>query len=541
MGLLGTVNEQNLQKSPDPLMSSENVPQTSRQLGMSSSPSPNNQFSNLLTSKVTSNMALRNYLQYGYYYSSEDLNKALAKTASTATSTKHETPQQSLYTCASTNNELSLSTSSNAIAPILKPKSVVPDPTPGLSSTSSPLQHFSDPSPLKAQNGSPDNVALSKMSTNIFKSLLKDKSSTSFDVQTKSPSSSNENTTLKNNQSDSSCPSPTVQSATSSVMASGLNVSSHTILTSSDPKQLDSTVTDSKGNVQKSDQCYAISYVYPMGTVWYPYVAITPYAMLQKKKEATEASDTEKDKNDAEGANGASQYIDLASSLRYWQQLSLLYKNQMLVTGSANPNVLTSSVSTLDQNTCTNASTLSRSVASSTASDLSKQTLMASMTVPKSERDSFSFSESCSDIPVSSHDFFSNSNFEKKPVRRASVIVAAKTTNVVSSKINSGGSDQHRLSSSTPESDAFSDGMQLKSDVLVIDNCNRLIEEHCHRMSEVLADTPKDCSSSHTEMSKCNFPTTPSLSFIPDSSIAYVNVGNNNGHAPQGARKTGTD
>lgn len=526
---LKKANEKNLQKSPDfPTSQSLNQPVTS-----DSSPS-NNHFSNISMTEgtTTANVALKNYLQYGYYYSSEDLNRALAKTGS---SKSKSTPQMSLYTSASSNSTPIVSISTNSHV-VLKPKTQneqPPSKEPAyVLSSSSSLQQFVDPS--QETNDCPDSEAILKTSdsSNI---VLTPASSTDIN---EIASSSVEKSTSQKSQCEASASS--LLSSITNTSSATITTSSPILQTSSDTTQLRGTVADSSSNIQSNGKCYAISYVYPMGTVWYPYVAITPYAVLQKN--ASKSSEPEKRKNEKDETSGAydtsSQYIDLASSLRYWQQLSLLYKNQMLVTASANPNILSSTISTLGQN----AAGVSRSMTSGMPSDLSKEPMTVSMMDSKSERASFSFSLSESSCNIASafskqpnHGVSSNSSgsCEKKPVRRASVIVAAKTSNTVSSsRANSAESFENRSSSSTPESDASSDAMLIRSEPLVIDNCDRLIEEHCQRMNEVLATTPGDYSSSLAERASSS---TPSLSFIPDSSIAYVNVGNNNG-----SKKTGT-
>ncbi|XP_031559719.1 mucin-5AC-like [Actinia tenebrosa] len=533
---LNKANEQNRQKSPDcPSSQSPKPPVISV-----SSPS-NSHSSDILTTATkaaattttASNVALKNYMQYGYYYSSEDLSRALAKNGS---SKSKNTPQTSLYMSASSINTPIMSISSNIHA-MPKPQTQNKQPTSKepaseVLSNSCTWQQSVDPS--HKTNDHPNSESISKTSDSS-KMAIRPQSSTDFHEI--ASSSSIEKSTSEKSQCEASALSFTT--STSGATTTTITTSSPTVLTSSDATPLRGTVPDSSSNIQSNGKCYAISYVYPMGTVWYPYVAITPYAVLQKN--ARKSSGLERCENETEGTSGAcdtsSQYIDLASSLRYWQQLSLLYKNQMLVTASANPNILSSTPLTLGQN----ALGVSSSMASEVPAVLSQQT---SMIDSKSERASFSFSSSelSSDITSAfskqpGQDGSSNSSgpLEKKPLRRASVIVAAKTSNAVSSsRANSEESFENRFSVSTPESDVSSDGTQIKSEPLVIDNCNRLIEEHCQRMNEVLAATRGDYSNNLAAS-----PTPPLLSFIPDSSIAYVNVGNNGSKKTAGNWKDG--
>lgn len=520
---LNKANEKNLQKSPD-CPTSQLVSQPVTSFG--------HHFSNCsmteaaVPATTTTNVAIRNYLQYGYYYSSEDLNRALAKG-----SKSKSTAQTSLYTSTSSSNRPIMSIASNSNA-VMKLKIQNEQPT-----TKEPAFEVSSSSFTSQQSISNQKNSDFPDSEGIDASKMAITPTPSADVNEISSQSLAENSTSQKSPCEAStmnmssvCRTPTVTVTTSSPP----------LKTSSDTTQLRSTATNSGSNIQSNGKCYAISYVYPMGTVWYPYVAITPYAMLQK-----EAREPEKKTRKKEKMSGAydtsSQYIDLASSLRYWQQLSLLYKNQMVVTASASTNTLGSSLSTLGQN----ATGVSSSLTPTPPSDLSKQSTAVSMIDSKSERAPFSFSlsESSSSITSSfskqpSQDVSSNSSgsSEKKPVRRASVIVAAKTSNTVSSsRANSTESLENRSSSSTPESDSSTDPMQIRSDPLVIDNCNRLIEEHCQRMNEVLASPPGDHSGSLEERASSS---TPSLSFIPDSSIAYVNVGNNNGSKKTGKKFT---
>lgn len=431
-------------------------------------------------------VALRNYSQYGYYYTSEDLkalgSKALASKSTKGSSSKiknesvQQPPSLNTDTPPPLNTSINLNTQDKSTDVNNTDSSLVTSTTDVV--TVSPQQ------PIK------DETVTQEVHCN-----------TSTPEDSISPSGSTEVI--------SSMPNTSASSITTETTSSTSTLSTTTI--TKPPEDLPS---DTMLDLRRSGQYYALSYVYPMGTVWYPYVAITPYAVLNVNQK--------NDSNDktTQGIASSAQYIDLASSMRYWQQLSLLYKNKLLASTPSVPNMIAGPDS---NNILVNAVTppriasFSSHLPSSSAVSFSTGFSSMSTSIPGSTS-VISRSESAPPMPLSTS--------INKPTRRASVIVANNDYTTCK---------QERASTSTPESMASTESIGSdgsKSD-LVIDNCNRLIEEHCNRMNEVFADVPQDVSSSMQNEST-ETAVVPSLSFIPDSSIAYVNIGNT-----QGSRKSG--
>ena len=93
------------------------------------------------------------------------------------------------------------------------------------------------------------------------------------------------------------------------------------------------------------------------------------------RKTDSECNGNEKEK--ANSIEGLSQYIDLASSMRYWQQLSLLYKNKLLASTPSVTNLFVGQ----DRSVSVNSAASSLSATSASESTLQKNASIASSTV----------------------------------------------------------------------------------------------------------------------------------------------------------------
>lgn len=324
---------------------------------------------------------------------------------------------------------------------------------------------------------------------------------------------------------------------------------------------------------------YPLNYVYPISFV-YPYLSMAQASSLknanaekgQEKKEEEEVKSEESSGNEAstvcEGKSEAgisqtasgntpnvasnttsaapvqTQFIDLASSMRYWQQLSLLYRtrwqplascnlsNVAAVTSDPQAKVATTASSTADHSssTVTNGETTAM-ISHSEGQSVSKLELLQSNPSKDScARRDKPANALCTEKPRSE---VSEENYSKDPSSdRPSVIVAASC--------NDGMAD-HEL----PKSSALDIKMEFKQREFD-DQTMKTLKERRAVLSSVSYETgptsedeicsPRlECNQLRNmatdSLRKTGFcGSAPKLSFIHDSSIACVNIGNSNGN-----------
>ncbi|KAK3744956.1 hypothetical protein QZH41_000289 [Actinostola sp. cb2023] len=311
--LSSKVFEKELQKVAGASTGTSNRP--SMQLHEAMSPTTADQSS---TSTKSQNTALRNYNQYGYYYSSEDLkalgSKALAsKALGKAVPSSKTNKGENLGTFANTGIDAKPTSSANQHSQVASDGKLMHPNDSSSSVSTDAVNQGSNTPPLqscsfKEQSGSVGGSNNSNLKTGVIHNSgsVDDCVSSTDDIVVVAVTSSQ----------------PSSSAAGSKSLAIAPTASSPALSTSSDTKQPDNTSSDSKGGLRKSGQCYALSYVYPMGTVWYPYVAITPYAVLgSTQKDGTEIINDDKDQENA--TKGLSTY-----SSAQWQRKRQQRKNK---------------------------------------------------------------------------------------------------------------------------------------------------------------------------------------------------------------------
>jgi len=347
-------------------------------------------------------------------------------------------------------------------------------------------------------------------------------------------------------------------------------------------------VNNSQLGQQAMTAAYPLNYVYPISFV-YPYLSMAQTSSL--KNASTEKGQQKKEeeevKSDVCGGDEASmvyegktepgttsqtasgntvsvesnttsttpvqtQFIDLASSMRYWQQLNLLYRtrwqplascnlsNVAAVTSDPQVNLATTASSTADHSssTVTNGETTAVNSYSEEQSLSKLEILQSNPSKDSCARNDKSANDPCAEKPRTESfqrvkPEISEENYSKDPSSdRPSVIVTAAC--------NDGMAD-HEL----PKSSGLDIKMEFKQREFDDQALQKLKErravlssvsyETCPTSEDDICSPRLDCNElrnmtadSLRKRSFCG--SAPKLSFIHDSSIARVNIGNSNGN-----------
>ncbi|EDO37358.1 predicted protein [Nematostella vectensis] len=297
-------------------------------------------------------------------------------------------------------------------------------------------------------------------------------------------------------------------------------------------------------------QC-TLSYVYPMGTIWYPYVAVTPYAMVDNNKSKITTTEGDEETNPSNDTN-AKQYIDLAGSMRYWQQLSLLYKNRMQIgnanlslpahQGFVNPMAGQSSGTITPTDGTNNGlkpsvppTTLSQTVSTSisksaTATTASAPSCQARGDSPTGNGKDDVIEENSADADNSLHN--AENEEGRDPVKEdnpcsQSDPPLARASSLEDSDIEIKPIDGDQSNDKTPLVSDDSDKTECQSDDNMQSNTETEPANEAQSPDQEVDNIECDSQKQQPSTRRASNSPPAELSFIPDSSIEHVNVGNN--------------
>ena len=334
---------------------------------------------------------------------------------------------------------------------------------------------------------------------------------------------------------------------------------------------------------------YPLNYVYPISFV-YPYLSMAQASSLKSANgEKGQQKEEEEVKSDVSGGDEAStvfegkkepgtfpqtasgnmvnveskntsttplqtQFIDLASSMRYWQQLSLLYRarwqplascnlpNVAAATSSPQVNVVTTALSTADHSssTVTNGETTAVNSHSEAQSFSKLEILQSNPSKDSCARKDKPANDLCAENPFSERlqsikPEISEESYSKDPSSdRPSVIVTAACNDGVAVT-------DHAF----PKSSALDMKMEFKQREYDNQALQKFKERRADLSSVSYETSPTSEDEIHSPRLDCNqlrnmstaslrkgsfCGSAPKLSFIHDSSIARVNIGNSNGN-----------
>ena len=338
---------------------------------------------------------------------------------------------------------------------------------------------------------------------------------------------------------------------------------------------------------------YPLNYVYPISFV-YPYLSMAQASTLKnantdKAQQQKEEEEEEEEvvKSDASGRDAAStvcegktehgttsqvasgntvnvettntstapvqtQFIDLASSMRYWQQLSLLYRTRWQPLAACNPsnvaavtsdqqaNAMTTTSPTADHSssTVTNGETTAMNSHSDQEQSFNKQEILQSnpstdSCAGKDKPASNLFAEKpSSEILQRIKPEFSEENYSKDPsTGRPSVIVTAACSDGIPELPKSSVLDVKMESKQREFDDQALQKLKERRAIL-----NSVPSETSPTSEDELCPPRLDCNQLRNMVTADSLRrrrfcgSVPKLSFIHDSSIARVNIGNNNGN-----------
>lgn len=333
---------------------------------------------------------------------------------------------------------------------------------------------------------------------------------------------------------------------------------------------------------------YPLNYVYPISFV-YPYLSMAQASSL--KNASTEKVQQQKEeevvKSDASGVDEAfkvyegktepgtiaqtasgnvvtvestttstapvqTQFIDLASSMRYWQQLNLLYRTRWQALASANLSNVAAVGSSLQTNVAT--------TVSSTADHSSSTVTNGKTTAVNSHSDEQSFSKL--EISESSPSIDFNTGKDKPTNDLRAEKPCSESLRRTKPEIKSEGENYSKDPSSDrpsvivtaacsdgtvelPKSSALDIKMQLKQKEFDDQALQELKERRVVLNSVSYETSSTSADEMHSPRLDCNqlrnmaaenlrrrnfLGSAPKLSFVHDSTIARVNVGNSNGN-----------
>ena len=287
---------------------------------------------------------------------------------------------------------------------------------------------------------------------------------------------------------------------------------------------------------------YPLNYVYPISIV-YPYLSVAQPSGAKNpdgEEVKQEKGDTDVEKSDTSVSHEAAamprndssmsvhqgnslnttglvstnsntapvqtQFIDLASSMRYWQQLNLLYRSrlQALTPGSlSNVAAVPSNPANITSAAVTSTSDSSSVVCGTAVGSSPQEFPFSKSELSHSNISRSSYSEILKKVKPEEGSELGQSDLKELTNDRPSVIVAASCKdNAVKMENN-----QNRTQNEGQELKELNETFSPKF----------LPGKLQHFSNEDLAE-----GSSHVS--------TPTLSFVHDSSIAYVNIGNSNGN-----------
>ncbi|PFX31112.1 uncharacterized protein LOC111322669 [Stylophora pistillata] len=317
------------------------------------------------------------------------------------------------------------------------------------------------------------------------------------------------------------------------------------------PAMYNTDVNNNQLTQQAVPAGYPLNYVYPIGFV-YPYLSVAQPSSAKNpngEKVKQEKGDTDVEKSDTSVLDGAAmiprnesstavhqgsslnsadlvstnsntapmqtQFIDLASSMRYWQQLNLLYRNRLQALTPGSP----SNVATLpsSEGNTTSAAVISTSDSNSVVCGTAAQSSLQESAFSKSELSHSnisrgSYSEILKSVRPKEGSALEQSELKDSTNDRPSVIVAASCKDSTIKMENNCNKTQF-------------EGQKLKE-------MNETFSPKFHS-GKLQHFSEEDLAERRSRVS------TPTLSFVHDSSIAYVNIGNSSGNGHSQASYSG--